>query len=351
MRILKTFALAALIALVATAALTPVEAACGGPRVITTKTTAQASWVWNPGAFGTPACAVGKPPYGYNATPVSPEFEGMCWALGTGNPVVGLGDDVGTFVADGSNTTWTYWTYYPPGSAYPGLSYAAILAIDWAASPTIDGCGPTLTCQCVLLSDQAGGTGYFALLTGQSSLAGDVDLTQPGTGCGENWFGLPTAGDINLAPVPAPEIVRYDMDLDTHNLTFTVNATAPVDGVYIKDGCNCGPTGWVLYEQVLPRGSAAPADRDATANWTAVSAVTEFGLPAVYESACGAAENDVYLAVGLAFADGFPGPTYKLMLSANQGPYECGPSIAEPKTLQPKERRQLREISRPARSR
>jgi len=79
------------------------------------------------------------------------------------------------------------------------------------------------------------------------------------------------------------------------------------------------------------------------------------GTPAVYESDCGAGTGglnyDVYLAAGLVFDSSFPGGPYTVILSENAGPTACGPTLAEPQPLQPRIRRQLRDIPRAERTR
>lgn len=344
MRTLKTFALAVLILLVVTAALTPVQAKCTSSRLITTNSVDGRTFIWNPTIFH-PPCGAGFNPYSYYEHPVSELFEGIFWGLGSGDPALILGDDSGTYAADGTNDTWLSWNdaYYV---TYNGLLYAGEIFANWGASNDIDGCIPTNACECVLLSDQVDGVGYFAMASGLSDANGNLSLTQAGTGCGGS-----DGSDILLAAMPTPTVTRIDKDMDTNDMTFTVTASAPVEGVYMKDGCNCGPIGWVLYAQIQPDGTPAPGDRDAAlGGWEAVSAVTPFGGSVVYDSACGAADTDVYLALGLAFADGFPGPNNMVIVSANVAE-ACGPTVAEPKPITPRIRRQGRDTPRADRTR
>jgi hypothetical protein len=343
MRIVKTFALAVLVALVVTAALTPVQAKCTSSRLIQTNTADGQTRVYNPATFDV-VCLAGYAPYSYYQSPVSPAFEGIFWALGTGDVALGLGDDSGSYAADGSNTPWFTWEYYPPGGPYPGYTRGGQIFANWGGADSVDGCVPTGTCECVLLTDEVDGVGYFALATGLSDANGNLNLTQSGAPCGTS------PGDIVLAPIPTPTVTRIDMDMVTKDQSFQVTASVPAAGIYEKDGCVCGPLGWKLYQRTVPRGNPAPVSRNA-ADWEMVVDQTPFGATGTWDSACGDSEVDIYLAVGLAFADGFPGPNNLVLLSANDGPYLCGPTMADPTDLQPKIRRQLRDQPRTDRKR
>lgn len=341
MRIVKTFALAALV-LVLAAALTPAQAKCDGPAVIVTNSPEGRTFVWNEGTF-TPTCTAGFPPYQYAATnAVSNDFFGAFWQLGSGDVTIGLGNDSGTLDAlNTADTTQGWFNFY----SWATGSYAGEIFADWAVSPAVDGCiGPNV-CECVLLTDQYEGVGYFAVIAGTTEPTADFFLTQAGSNCTGVGDGL-----IVMKPVPEPTITRIDMDMATRNMTFNVTATAPVDGVYNADGCNCGPNGFVVYQAIVDRDAPPPGDRNAAA-WQAMTAETAFGDPAVFESACGGTEVDVYLAIGMTYDSGFSGGTYPIHLSANSLKTQCGPTMAEPTDLQPRIRRELRENPRTERKR
>jgi hypothetical protein len=339
MRILKTFALAAAVIAVA-AMLVPAQAQCGAAKQVTTAGPDGTSFIWMEDF--PPNYYSGYPPYSTDGTPpITPSFFGVYWQLGAGDVELGLGSDSGGFPATGTDD----WVYYGTFAAY-NMNFGAIMFTTWAALPSIDGCVENGTCECVLMTDQRNGVGYFGLLSGQAD---------PGTG---NLFlnqgGADPAGNntpIVMAPIPGPTITRIDMDMDTHNLTFNVTAAAPAAGVYQMDGCDCGPVGFNVYQAIVDRDAPPPGDRNA-AGWEKMTALpVAFGAPAVFESACGGSEVDVYLAIGIEAADGFSGGTYPVILSENSAKTMCGPTMAQPTDLQPKIRRQLRDQPRTDRKR
>mgnify|MGYP003571918905 FL=1 len=332
MRILNRIAIAAVLALFLTAALTPVvEAACSAPVSIGTTSVDGKSFIWSAATFvptynGYPNYA----PYSTGAgnTTVSPAFEGVFWSAGFGDPTIGLGDDNGAFApSDG-------WFYYRGYGAPYYFYYAAEIFTTWAALPSIDGCllnggGGTETCTCVLLTDQDGADGFYAMVSNRTNIGSDTFLNQPGNDGNGN------AGPIILQPVPKTFIEGNSWSPATGDIELTVNVSGDPGNYNLDPTCNCGPIGYRVVQQQLTRGSAPPDTRDAAA-WTPVDLVggapqpvngNPLGASVTVQSLCGLAEDkDVYLATQLVFDSGFDAT----VVSGNSTRIECGPTIAEP---------------------
>jgi len=306
MRILKRFTLAAVVMLVLAAVAVPAYAACSGTALIGSRPfaagTGPGSYIWNPGVFDVNYAPgyVYYAPFGYTA-PVTADFTGFFWRLGEGDPAVGAGVDNGDDLAYRANTAygqsgWFYYTGYPATSFY----YAGRVFGNWGGA---DGCITDLalpTCECIMFLDQDGADGYFAIIGGRTTAGGDLAFPQPGNDGNGN------AGPITLAPIPSPNIDGSVRDPATFDVTLQVSVDAPTDGTYIADGCLCGPEGWLMYQQILPRGSAPPSDRDDT-GWELMTLPGDvpqpqggnpFGAQINVESLCGASNTDVYLATG-----------------------------------------------------
>jgi hypothetical protein len=356
MKILKRFTLAAVVMLVLAAVAAPVYAACSSTVQINSRegTGVQtASYIWNPATFEALYSGAGYanvPPFAYTGPPVTADFTGFFWRLGYGDPTVGAGTDNGDYFAyrfntyTGGNPNGLSWfSYYGiPGSFY----YAGKVLANWANGG--DGCMTDVAlpqnpaCECVLLMDQTGDEGYFAIVGGNTTAGGDLFIVQAGSDGNEN------AGPILLAPIPAPQIIDSARNETTFDITLQVTAPAPAGGSYLADGCACGPTGFQLYQQIVPRGSGTPASRD-SADWTLMTlpggvaqGVNSFGEPVTVESLCGASNSDVFLATKLVFVAGtVPGTGDPLFfpdasaagvdyVSGDSLRIECGPQIAEP---------------------
>ena len=336
MRMLKIFAFLA-VALAFAAA--PAQATCvGNPAQFTSAIAGEPfSFVWTDG--WDVGYFEGYPPFSGTMTPpITADFFGVYWALGQGDVTEGLGVDAGTQ----SMPPATFVTYQPePDFA---VTFAGPISGGWGAIG-VDNCIDILTCECVLLTDQRDGVGYFAVLSARTADTKVANLTQAGTDGGGN------AGPIILREIPAPAITRVDLNQDTNVATFNVSVGSAAAGVYAKDGCDCGPVGYVLYQQAVDTGNPAPGDRD-DAGWTAVTGVLPMGQAAAYDTdVCTAFDVEVYLATGLVFDSGFSGGGYTVHLSGNSNALRCGTNIAEPKPLQPRIRRELRETPRTDRTR
>jgi hypothetical protein len=322
--------------------LLPAWAACGSAQQVTTISVDNRSHVWTDGwpvIYYMPGIA----PLAYPGNPpITAKFSSVYWALGSGDTTYGMGDDSGQYPVPPAS--WVYWNYLAPG--YPYLLAAKVFG-TWAQSPTIDGCVHTHTCECLLMTDERDGIGYFAAATARTDAGGNAFFVQHGTDP-IGW-----ASPIILRAIPRPRIIRYVVDWRTNTGTFTVTVLDPVgpaEGVYELDGCDCGPHQFIIYEQRVWRGAPPPVSRDAADGWEAATPPTNMGEWVSFELSC-VQEWDVYLAVGLVFDSGFPASPYKVTLSENSYPFACGPTIADPVELQPRERHRLRELPRAGRDR
>lgn len=333
MKVLNKIAIVAVSALFLAAILSPAQASCGAPSQIATITVDGTSFVWNAGVFtpnyyyGAPGYAPGM--YAPGNPPVTAAFTGVFWSVGNGDPAIGSGDDNGLFTID------RYFSYY----GNPGLDYyeAGSFATTWAADSIIDGCisnagAPGTTCTCVLLTDQDGATGYYAMAANRTDILEDTLLNMPGTDGNGN------PGAIMLQAIPRPAIVGSAYDPGTGNVTLQVNVTGN-PGDYNKDPgfCACGPVGFKVVQQVLPTGSAPPADRDAglwvdaTLVGGGVQDVNPLGATIELQTDC-AGDQDVYFATQFYYDSGF----VTNVVSSNSTQVECGPNLADPQAVRPR---------------
>lgn len=334
MRMLSRVSILAIATLLVAVAAQPADAACGNLSPIGTRAGScvtnpeLCSFIWTQDVFN-PSYAPGYAPFWYAADarpPVTSAFAGIFWKAGTGDPTVGLGDDSGAydFVASGG----FYYYAVPPYGGYNGSYYAGELFVTWS-NPAVDGCIGSLACDCVLLTDQNMGTGYFAALGALADTTGATFVNQPGSD------GAGNGGPIILTPIPKPGItasVRVPDGGGGFDVDLTVSVPAMTGGVYVKDGCPCMPTGYRVYEQVLDRGAAPPMDRSLM-GWAPAQlpgggdpGVIPVGAATTIRSTCGTIDRDVYLATQLVFDSGFTTD----IVSGNATRIECGPNLADP---------------------
>lgn len=319
MRIMRILtAAAALLAVVALAA--PAEAACGNASIIGTTNGGDVSFVMTE-AFETVSYSYYGTPAG-NIPPFSSNTRVTFWRQGTGDPTLGLGDDNGSFdmVAAGG----IYYGAYPSYNFY----FAAQIASGWSA-PSVDGCIGGNSCQCLLLTDQDGDQGYYAIASAQSALTNDTFFNQGGTdGNGNNM-------PIVMRPVPLP---RFNSS-SRNGTTIELNMTVADDGgaSYVKDGCACGPTGYKVLQQVVLSGAQPPSNRDLS-GWTeavvvggGAQGVTPIGGNVNVVADCSDTGSDVYLATQMFFDSGFT----TSIVSANSARVECDPNLADPNGTKP----------------
>lgn len=228
---------------------------------------------------------------------VTGDFEGTFWAMGAGHPSIRQGVDSGAFAAMGPDRDG--WVTHRVGSP-------AFFHTNWAAGKTIDGCVDSediqTACTAVLLTDQHGGRGYFALLTA-SPARGNYSFAQPGD------------GPITLAPVPVPQLV--DTAVTSSDVRATVSIDSDAAGLYLDASCPLDIVrGYRVYAQIVERDADAPTDRgrprsDSGGDWvladggqSAGGEALSFETNAQVRVAC-KSTDDVYLATSLVFDSGF----------------------------------------------
>ena len=299
----------------------PAGAACGSPILLDTLGEALVS---NPDwcATGGAGC------YDFQSgPPVSPAITGVFWALGTGDPVVGAGDDNGAF--SGGLQPGDSWIkqvsevfndlyHYPAFLTLKGgdFGFQSGNPVNW--SLPVDGCvenaGPD-PCTCVLLSDDWNNIGYFALLGSKRS---------PN-------FDLSTGGDIVLAPIPVATVVGATRTPGTEDALLDVRAAPATGGDYVKDGCAC-ESGFRVFGQLVPLGAAPPTDR--STGWFPLTNVdgtpqgpTPVGGVATVLADCDPQrDEDLYLAIVVTGDSGFETP----VVSGNSGRVACSQIFAVP---------------------
>jgi hypothetical protein len=339
------------------AAMAPAQAACAGNPLIKTAfgPIPQASFIWSQGQWASAPSYLTSyapfkyavPPYPAPPRPLSANTEATFWALGTGNPAVGPGDDAGgythsglpDFVYPAGGTSWLYLNYSYAGSGYY-YYFAGEIFTGWGASAAIDGCvqnNAPGTCTCLLITDHDPTDSYFAILSDNADInTWNTELSQPGSDGAGNF------GEIILRPVPDPSILNTVRRTPSLDLDITVSVANPTSAIYGgRDGagCACGPIGYKVLENIVLRGSPPPTNRDiVTGGWvestlggastgTAQPANgTPMGTSVLVESICGSTDHDVYIATQLIFDSGFTTP----VVSGNGTRIECGPNIAEP---------------------
>ncbi len=281
-----------------------VQASCGAPRSFTSVEDhlSKYSYIFTPGfPFFDPAID--------SERSTSPELDGVFWSFGGGDPSVSIGNDMGTFGpfaptgSSGQYAAWIYTGYSGPAGLYPALIYNPGGYNHWA-DPRIDGCidldgsdGLQLDpqqCMVVLLTDQANGSGYFALIGESVQPSGNYFLNR----AADN-------GPIVLSAIPPPTIVGFvagDVEID---IDFPAG---PTDGLYL--GCEPSqndslPVGFRIYRQCVSSGNPAPLDRSIGSGWTGPVAEGTAGSTVVVPLGC---PEDAYIAASLYFESGFETP-------------------------------------------
>jgi len=237
------------------------------------------------------------------------------WALGTGDPAVGSGDD------DGSRANSDWLTRF--GATYPIYMRNTN---NWS-QPNIDGCienpaAPGTEKMIALFSDQAtdGSTSYWAVA---GALRVPADSPQ------FNFKNNP-ASDIAMVEAPLVQIVASRKISDT---VVEVDVACPnLSAGFYSDGnvlFSEAVQGCAIFQQQLTVGSAGPtgAGSRATSNWTSIGTVASGSTGTVTLSGCNAVDNfSNYLAAGVAFDSGFT----TNFVGANSNRVDCGPNVANP---------------------
>ena len=235
--------------------------------------------------------------------PVSADASVSFWRLGAGNPALGLGTDNGSFDMIASGQFYVYG--YASGPYFEGYWYAATIQSGWEPSG-IDGCIDRNNCMCLLISDQDGDRGFWAITGGQSDTTFSTVINQGGSdGHGNN---LP----IILVPIPTPTVSNVSA-MPFFGFGFSASV-ALSGGNFVQDGCLCETGGgFRIVAAAVPMGDPPPQSRDSAiwdhpvtlAGGAAQSSPSAFGSTVDFEIGCGAIDQDVYVAAELAFDSGF----------------------------------------------
>ena len=298
-----------------------VEAACATPRLLDTE---GAFLVSNPdwqGGGGTRTCYW---IYGCYASesgpPVSSDLFGVFWAMGTGDPAIGVGDDNG----DWTSSNWTKHSSYQFDEIY---HYPAFMTMtngpagvpgfppNWTFAG--DGCITNSTpigegCTAVLLTDQWNNVGLFTALTARANQVGNFDLW-PGT---TDAAGAPS---IILRAIPQPNSIRGRVQPNS-DLVLEVEVPEPSAGIEQDPDCAAVLAGFKVWVFPAESGAVPPQDRDILSGWILPDLVngdpqgaTPLGNPVEVRVSSAVAGGDLYVAAQLVFDDGFSTP----VLSAN----------------------------------
>lgn len=338
----KVLAVAA-VAVLGVALSAPVNATCGSDSIISTVGSDGTSYVFGPafqshptytviGYYGPAAPQV----YSFDAAnpappPIGPNAKVTFWGLGAGDPAIGFGNDNGAYDMIAAGGVYVYG--YGVGAGYdPNASfwYGATIFGSWDGGTT-DGCVGGNNCMCVLITDEEGGVGTFAISGGMATANFDTFFNRSGTSDGGR-----SNAPIVLVPIPSPQINGSSRDVATNDVTFNMNVPAVGSGDYTQDGCACAPTAYRILQTVVPRGGMPPTSRDLGA-WTDLGGAN-IGVATDVTSNCGSQDNDVYLATQLVFDSGFGTHT----VSSNSTRVECGPNLATPSDGTPRPDRPTR---------
>ena len=210
------------------------------------------------------------------------------WALHSGSPAVGAGNDDGT---------------------YGFLQDAPFIHGDWNA-PGVDGCidaagaSPTLDgdeCMTVLFSTQDGGRGYYTLLSRPMTVGGTtrIDPVPP-----------PGFGDAFLTPIRRPQIVGAQAQ--GSQVVLTLHDVGAPGGEDLTPACTEGVVGgFSIFSKDVSPGASPPWDVAIASGWTPRTAVMPRGGTIEVTLAC-AGGSEAILATGLHFDSGYATPYVSL---------------------------------------
>jgi hypothetical protein len=265
--------------------------------------------------------------------PLSPAANVTFWAFGQGDPAIGFGNDNGSKNIIDSGL---YVYGYGVGGANPAYSffYGAELDVfsNWEGST--DGCIVAGACMCVLITDQDGDNGFFAVTGAVADANLNTFLNQFGTTDGGN-----SNAPIALVDITGPTIISTSRDGGTNDLTINVSVPA-LGGDYSQDGCSCAPMGYRILESSIPFLNSPPSDR-AAGLWTeptlsdgSPQGVAPLGTSISLNGECSMSTNEVYLTTQLVFDTASAGGFDTLVVSGNSTRMECDPTLARPTSPQ-----------------
>jgi len=158
---------------------------------------------------------------------------------------------------------------------------------------------------CLLISDQDGANGDWAILGGMSNANFDSFLDLGGTD------GVSNLAPIEMVPIPAPSVSNISAIPSGFGFSASVVLSG---GNFVQGDCEClTGGGFRIVAASVPLGSQPPQSRD-SANWThpvtlaggaAQSSPSAFGSTVDFEIGCLAGNQQVYVAAELAFDSGF----------------------------------------------
>jgi hypothetical protein len=344
-KIISTTAVVTALVIAATFAPGTVDAGCPGSQLLDATfqyLVSNPNWGGNSGGDG--RCGQNGCYDTVSGPPVSSTMRGVFWALGSGDPAIGVGNDSGIF--SGGFTASDFWLKQISATFAAGLyHYPAWISlkinenfvvgapVTWSA-PDADGCGPggtppAISCTCFMLSDEYQGAGYFMTMSAQSDVLGNTQFN-PGTA-------------FHLAEIPKPVITASSRDVATADVTLTVTQPAPVGGTYPADGCGNCLGGFRVYGQIVPRGAPAPTAR--STGWTVLpngaggaQGTTAFGGSVAVRANCDPAiAQDLYLAIAIVGEGTTPFITSHV--SRNSTMVQCGANLADPQGNRPSDPR------------
>jgi hypothetical protein len=287
--------------LMVVAAAQPAFAVCSNARLMSS------GYIYTPGTVYE---------YAVSGDTVTDMFAGTFWALGEGDPALGVGADSGSFPA----LEWLY--------NFGDYGYAAFIGgAPWATDARVDGCidATPSTCTAIQLTDVNPETGepVFALLTAEQDTAKNYSFFD---------------GRIDLAPLPPVSIANSTRVGETGVIVdvAAIDAAAFDAGLYLDPNCTGAAGGGVGIEtvvpgvawfaQVLPRGAQPPTNLNiATGGWMSTGVNSLFGEAAALNIPC-TGDSDIYVSFAFLNESNIPADTVT-------GPgtrTECGANVAEP---------------------
>lgn len=257
-------------------------------------------------------------------TTVTSNFNATFWALGSGDPTPGAGNDSGGF----SVGDWV--------RSYPG--YPAYLRGHWAADPRIDGCidDAELLKTVVLFSDIDPQTqeGVFAVVELSADRLRNY-VFDPNAGDHEpspmHGAGAPSQQAIRLVPIPSPTIVHASMSGPGELEVLAHIGSVAREGFYAA-ATDALVKGYRLFYRSQSNSPATPDDRRRSSDWTLAKPLAdeqrneaiEIDSPLQFRIACQPG-SEVRLAASLVFDSGFELP----VLSADAKGVVCGPGSSD----------------------
>lgn len=331
MKNLTKFAVMAVVVLTCAAMLQPANAICGSARLFKSGNT----YIYTPGCQGSyygTGCDGGS-----GDTSMTSAARGRFWAVGTGDPAVGPGNDNGSFEFLG-------------GWAVNDDTYPMGFNSSWAKAG-VDNCVDAAPnkCMAILLTDNVDTgnqvTGAFALLTNQPDSLGNYDFDQGGHVTLQTVPGLRINGSARTGGGTGVDIQLSSMSL------------AEVEGgLHLDSNCTGGGSaagdvlqGFQIFAREATRNDPPQPPSNDASEWTKVGGVNPFDGPDVTVSVPCNGDNDVWVAAGIVFDSGFTNDVVAGHPTTDLGEtlrVECGANLAEPDGLRIERKPRSRELPR-----